>query len=301
MSQATLPLEIHEHIINVIGNEYSSSKVPPYGQPSEVVRGTLEACSLVCKDWHSLTLRHTFYIVNITFREGNEYLKRHAELCRILEINPSIRKYMRRTTAVIVRHGVLPEDVEPLRDALSLVVTSKIVLQCSEDRFDLPRPLAGLHAILTGRNLCDLSIFAISFPLILLENLTNLRSLTLIGVRTLDLVDVDDRTWRSELSTLEKLVVQYSRGILSQLGAAVEEFVGPFAFFKNVKYLVVDLDSEAIDRDPPWRVLLARWTCLETLVIGWDVHTKGQLVSIPFFSPATDVKLPFDRKSGQTI
>jgi len=284
MPQPILPPEIHQLIIDVVGNEYVSAK-----QPSKNgTREALQAFSLVCKYWHDLTLRYTFHNVTFPLYGGERDLKRHAELFRILEINPLIKGCI-RCILIYLWGEVLPEGIETLCKAISPIETLCVVLETAEFEHDLLRPplLVGLHPILTGQYLRDFSISAAEFPLCLLENLTNLRSLTLEGVRTVDTESGRDGAWRSESSTLEKLDMARSRRALGRLGLAVNLIAGLDVFFRYIKYLAMDLTFDALFPGSPCHVLLSRWLHLETLEFHWTAISMGKLAFIRvFFSGA---------------
>ena len=276
-----LPLELHQLIIDVIGDEYVSSKLPS----KDGTRDALQACSLVCKSWHSRSLRHTFYSTDFAFFNGDRVLQRQTELFRILDVNPSIRRCIRRTE-IYLETGVLLEDVEALCNTISPIETLRVVVETSHDEPDSPHsPLEGLHPILNTQFLRDFSVWAAHFPLRLVENATKLRSLTLQGVETLDTESVRDGAWCSE-STLEKLVVARGRRVLTQVGAAVERSTGLYAFFEGVKHLEMYLTVDELLHHSSWRLLLARWIRLETLVFHWILATIGKLVFIDAFRSA---------------
>ena len=91
-----LPPELHQFIIDVIGDSASITLSPPISGVKEDVRDVFGACSLVCKDWHALTLRHTFHHLHLTVFDNPGDHERLAELFRLLELNPLIRRCIRR-------------------------------------------------------------------------------------------------------------------------------------------------------------------------------------------------------------
>ena len=272
MAQARLPLELQHLIIDFIGEEYVFARLSPHGAKDSgagLVR-TLRACSSVCKDWHRHTLRHTFYSIDFSLFDADKELQLYTKLLRMLEANPWIRRCIRR--AEIVMEGrILPENVETVCSAISPIEILRVVVEPSEgDSIGLAPslPLDGLHPILATQHLRDLSIRSARFPLHLLENLANLRSLTLQGVKTLEM-DTEsgrDGTWRAVLSRLERLVVVGGTCVLTQLGEAAKTNVGLCTFFKHVKHLDMDLKCERSLSDSPWQALLGRWSHLKTLV-----------------------------------
>ena len=278
-STPILPAELQQLIIDFVGDGYVNARLLRLETQRCEAREALRTCSLVCKAWHSRTLRHTFYDNYFAFFATDRELKRHAELFRILEANPLIRRCIRRAE-IYMEEGVLPERVETLCKAITPIGTLRIEVGtiASEDGLPRPSPLDGLHPILTTPYLCDLSIFAARVPLCLLESLTNLRSLTLEGVKTLDAESGRDGEWCLESSTLERLVVTRGRRALSQLGDAVNSVAGLNMFFKQIKILDMDLAGDQILRDFSWHGLLARWVYLENLVFRWNVYSKGKFV-----------------------
>ena len=282
-----LPPELHKPIIDFIGEEFVSARLHRSTWEDSEERGTLLACSLVCKEWHRQALQHRFYTVNFSLHGGDERLKRYEKLFRIRDSNPFIKQCIRRTE--IYAYGeILPEDLETLYSAISPLESISVGLPGPMLGFDcrprrLPRPslLDGLPATLITHHLRDFSVLSDHFPLRLLEDMTNLRSLTL---KTID-VESDNGhggVWRS--STLEKLVL--TCGVLTQLSAAINGNPGLHISFKNVKYLDMDLFSEELLHDSSWRRILARWTRLETLVFRWVVI--GKFVFIRTFGSITD-------------
>jgi len=275
MPRPVLPFELHQLIIDIIGEEFVAALRPW----KDGTQDALHACSLVCKGWRSETLQYIFYNANFAFFSEDLDLTRPAELFRILEINPSIRGCIRRTE-IYLETGVFLEDVEALCNAISPIETLRVVHQLSngEPGHIFP-PLECLHPILNTHVLRDFSIWATHFSLRFLENATNLRSLTLEGVEVLDTENVHDGAWRPESSTsLEKLVLVGSSRVLTIIGERVEKFPGLDAFFKDVKHLEVDLADHELLPHSPWRLLLARWIHMETLVFHWTVTTIGKLV-----------------------
>ena len=278
MPRPILPLELHKLIIDFIGEEFVSARLHrSTRKDSAEVRGTLLACSLVCKEWHREALQHRFYTVNFSLHSGDQRLKRYDKLFRILESNPFIKQCIRRAE-IIARGEILSEDLETLCNAISPLETICVVAQPADIGFGhrLPRPslLDGLPATLLAHHTRHFSVRSDHFPLHLLENMTNLRSLTLQGVEDVESENGRVAVWRS--STLERLILAHGR-VLTQLWTAVNGNPGLHIFFKNVKYLDMDLFGEIREEllhTSPWRPILARWTRLETLVFRWAVIGK---------------------------
>jgi len=288
MTELVLPPELHELIIDIIGDEAIDAVLEylPYG-PKHGALDTLHACSLVCRGWHGLTLRHIYHLVHFDLTNSdNRNLERNAELYQLLVLNPLIGRYIRHVEMHLENSGS-PEAVETLCNSISPIETLRIVLQYSQFRLPLVAPLDGLHPIFT--HLRDLTLSSSRLPLRILEHLTNIRSLTLQGVHAVDIDDGYTGRWRS--STLEKFVLRDPRCVLNQILAATleDEHVGLAAFFDRIKYLDMDLDIVDVFRDTSWVALLASWIHLETLIIHWSVRGELQ-ISIRCFSVASDSK-----------
>ena len=283
MTQPVLPLELHELIIETIGDEdIGDALEPPLFRLKDTVLRTLRSCSLVCRDWHSFTLRHIFRTACLDLRSEERGLKRITALSQLLDANPSIKRCIRRVE-MYLRSTSSREAVERVCHAISPIETMHLVIDYYQPEHPPSHtsPLAGLHPILTTQHLRDLTISSERLPLHLLEDLTNLRSLTLQGVRTLDIDYDHDGTWRS--STLEKLVVShpYAIVVLNQIWAATlgNRNVGLAAFFDRLKYLRLDLNTGSLTRGTSWASLLARWRCLETLDVQWRLTGEFLYIS----------------------
>ena len=298
MSQPVLPPELHKIIIDIISDDaVCDAEQSPY-RLKRGARELLGACSLVCKAWHGLTLQHTFYNAHFDLSAGERDRKRNAVLFQLLEVSPLIRRCIRRVE-MYLEWSAPPGDVEKFCSAIGPIQTLRVVLQSSPLGRPLPRPspLDSLHPILTTQHFRDLTIWSNRFPLRLLEDLTSLRSLTLEGVKVLDVDHSRDGTWRS--SSLEKLVLTYPRRVLNQIWAVIldNRNVGLEGFFDHIKYLDIDLDTADVFRDTSWANLLARWTCIGSLVVRWTV--KGEFISIRYLNADFDSVQSRLRKAGR--
>ena len=289
MTQPKLPPELHQLILDTIGDEVVHAELA-LRKVMGSARETLRTCSLVCRDWHDLTLRHTFYNTNFVFFGGDRDMKRQAELFRLLEINPLIRRCIRRTDFHL-QGDVLRGHVEAMCNAISPIEILRIVFETSGPELDFPRPslLDCLYPLLTTPDLRDLSIATSYFPLHVLGCVANLQSLTLTGVQMVDMGKRGDKAWSS--STVEKLVVANGSRVLTQIGVAIKDNEDLHAFFQDLKHLDMDLAGEESLLSPPWRVLLVRWIHLETLVFHWTARSLGKFVSIRTPISAADAKL----------
>ena len=274
MQQSILPPELHQLIINVIGDEVLHAG-PVLHSARGRVRETLRACSLVCKAWHASTLPYTFHSARFLMFAGD--IPRNEELFRLLKANPSIRRCIRRAE-MHLEWDLLPEVVERMSSAIYPLEEFTLVMP-----FGLPEDpqllLKALQPTLSSRHLLNLSVDIPYFPLALLENVPNLRSLTLEKVYIAGIGYGDDGpgAWRS--STLEKLVLKRtSRRLLDHIQAVGDIKVALHTFFDRLKYLDMDLYTKDLDPDGSWPILVARWTHLETLVINWSL--SGALASI---------------------
>ena len=271
MDQPSLPLELHQLIIDIIGDDAIHAQ--PAQRAKEDPRDSLGACSLVCKDWHAHTLRYTFYRVHFILVDSDKDLTRRAELFRLLEVNPLITRYIRRAK-IYLSLSVSPGGVETLCSAISPVET--FILRLESSGFNLPSPstLDGLRPILTAPHLRHFSIHSSHLPTSLLEALANVRSLSLEGVRVVVVDhDSDAGPWRS--SMLEKLDVTNARCFLKKIGPLMDSYCGLSAFFDHLKHLTLSFDTQDVFADSPWHIPLARWKRLETLIVGWRVFGKS--------------------------
>jgi len=137
----------------------------------------------------------------------------------------------------------------------------------------------------------------------MLQGLTNLRSLTLEGVREVVFDHRfgdggEDEVWRS--STLETLVVTPARPVLTKIGGVANSNIGLCAFFDHIKYLDLMFDIDHTLSDYSWTILLARWKHLETLSVRW--HIVGESLSIHRFGAVADNRsIYFDRNWRQIL
>ena len=273
MLQPILPLELHERIIDVVGNEAVIAF-----QAAEMVDDkvllALQSFSLVCRAWHASTLRHTFYGVRIAVSDGDsqdaEGLER-TQLLHLLEVNPLIRQCI-QDFDLYLTGPVSAEVVESLCHAVGPVETLRInMLKSSGVELSRSSPWDGLHHLLTTHHLRNLSIRSDYLPTRLLEAPPSLRSLTLGGIEEVvidhESGDQDTGTWRS--TKLERLVVIKTGHVLSIVDAAADDSLS--AFFDHLKYLDMTFNMRDLFGDRQWNVILSRWTRLETLAIRWDI------------------------------
>jgi len=287
MNQPSLPLELHQLIIDIIIDDAGLAQQAVYRE-GEDTRGSLGACSLVCKNWHAHTLRYIFHRVHFTLVDSDEDLTRRAELFRLLEVNPLIRRCIRRAH-IYLSISVSPDGVEALCNAISPVETFSLVLESSQLDLPSPSPLDSLHPILSTSHLRNLSIWSRYFPTRMLEGLANLQSLTLEGVKVVVFNHKardgrEDGVWRS--STLERLVVTPARRFLAKIGSVADSNIGLSAFFEHLKYLDIAFDTDEMALNSSWNILLARWKRLETLIVRW--HVLGEFVSTHQFGATAD-------------
>ena len=280
MSQTTLPPEINDLIIGVLGDEVVTAfKLRLVVQRD--VQAALAACALVCKQWHSFTLPHTFYGVRL---RHDPLSRRHfASLTELVKANPYIKECIRQFNVLLPGPGTL--DAERLGDicrTVSPVETLTLYNGIITPPHDLSQPsiLDSLRPILITPHLRDLTLCSKSLPTHLLEVLHSIRSLTLRGIQEIVVdhgpKDRDEKAWRS--SALKKLDLHPAEFILSRIGAAAESDSDLAAFFENVKLLVLWFRTADLGHDSRlWYTILARWRYLEKLDINWTV--RGESVS----------------------
>ena len=282
MIPPTLPPELQQLIIDIVGDEaVSTRQTASYGTECGP-RDTLWACSLVCKDWHDLTLRHVFHQIRLIVVRGWANRRCLSELLELFEANPSIKRWIR--SARVSLRSSFAEDLAALCRAIPLV--EKLYIQIAPSSIDLHRPpaslLAGLNPILTARHLRDLTLCMTHLPIQMLEVLTNLRSLTLEDVEKVvcDPWPRDGRdVWTRSSSRLEVLAMTSASLVLTAIAAAAERNPCLFAFFDCLKQLRLYFNAEFQDvRGSSWHVLLARWKHIETLLVCW--HEMGELLPI---------------------
>ena len=273
MARPILPPELEQKIIDSIGKGIISAHFPSFTKDNGVrwTLQALQACSLVCKNWHNHTLQYTFHRADFKFYYADGGLERNAELFRLFEANPSIRRCIRQAK-ILLRGDVLPENVEILCNAISPIEAFRIDLESYEGDF----PLDGLRPILTSPHLRDLTYSAKHLPLVFLADLVNLQSLVLEGVRTVDSYDCNDVAWPS--SPLERLDVWRADRVLTHVAAVADSNVGLSTFFGDLKYLHMDFEKDGLYLGSQLHVLLALLRRLETLVVRWGVTGE----SVPF-------------------
>jgi len=279
MPLANLPPELHQLIIDLVAGKIVTVAFQPIKTAEKGIRDALRSFSLVCKDWHALTLRYTFHDLSMTIFASDKDRQRYAALLRLLEVNPLIGQCIRRMDLSILELEPVPvEIVEELCRAIARVETLRLRLKLSPRPPTHPSALDGLHHLLSTPHLRNLSISSSYLPISLLRALLNARSLTLQGVREvlMDGYGYGDRhsdAWRS--SNLEELTVRPADRALNGIVAAQD--VGLSAFFDNLKYLDVKFSLPAHPPDSQLHVLLARWQRLQTLVLRWDIDGESKL------------------------
>jgi len=301
MSQVTLPPELHKLILDVLGDE----AVVAFQSAERLVgdvRLTLSSCSLVCKYWHTLTLRHTFYgvrlaVYNPLCQDREERARR--ELVELIEANPLIGQCVQSFDLSLLG-GFAPEAIERMCLLVSPVKNLSLFIDMNS-RYDLSHPstLNSLYSLLTPSHLRHLSIWSKRLPAHLLDVLLNVQSLKLDGVEEVvadrGLRDLAGRAWRS--SAMQKLVMSPASCLLASIGATTGPACDPSIVFDHLTYLDLSLGTEDHLRDGPWYAILAHWTRVETLIIRWIV------VGESIFARTTSlvVKLllkPFERPWG---
>ena len=288
MPQPDLPLELHQLIIDFVGEEAILSAAP-ISRAEEAVRTTLQSCSFVCKGWHAHTVRYMFHDLWINLFRTDEDHERYEELLRLLEVNPLIARSIRRVLLSIRNnHGVTGEVVGNLcRKITSVEVLYLRILGALHPPSNLLSALDGLYPLLASPHLHDLSISAPHLPLRLLEIPPNVRSLTLLDVASGGSVghlfkEHHEGTLCS--ATLEKLVVRKGNRVLEIIAPVAQG--SPCTCFDSIKYLDITFYAASPRPYPQWNTVLARWRCLETIIINW--HIMGKSFCISSFEDGVD-------------
>ena len=277
MPQPTLPLELHQLIIDVLGRQRAIA-FKLYKTLDRNVQLALRSFSLVCKAWHALTLRHTFYGVRIVmFNDDNQDRdgRLRAQLLQLMEVNPLIKECIQNVDLYIA--GPLPaETVEALCCAFGPVNTLRVnMVKAFQPKVACPSSFDGVHPLLT-HHLLNLTIRSDYLPTCLLALPPNIKSLTLVatddGVIRHDFGNGHAGTWRSS-TKLEKLVVKPAARVLATIAAAVDDDLS--AFFDHIKYLDMTFyDADLTVNSRSWHVIPSRWTHLETLIVRFEILGK---------------------------
>ena len=286
MTLPLLPLELHQLIVNAVGDEYVAAcwwdtVYPPADDIAAVPgdsRDTLRSCSLVCKHWHALTLHHTFYGVIVGLEDNvNQRVRKDRVEERLLELlraNPSIKRCI-RVFCLSLSLFTSADTVKKLCCTVTPVETFHLAL---DELFELepalpePSPLDAVHPLLSSPSLRNLSICAPYLPIRILGYLCRIQSLSLREVETVGAGHASGNNqiagWNS--CKLERLNVQPAGPFMAAIGSAAASG-GLSAFLKHLKHLEILLRTNDLVANPPWRVALASWHHLETLTVHWRV------------------------------
>ena len=150
MSLSLLPAEIQELIID------SVAAVPPPDR-----RHAMSICSQVCKFWHSSSLRHTFYDVDLP-----RHLKSRQDvnILRLMEANPEIARCIKSISIAFPWRGDTStyddDEFEKVCQAVSKSASQLAFYRAVPDLRSRPLVQKGLSLLLGSPSLSNLSFFS---------------------------------------------------------------------------------------------------------------------------------------------
>jgi len=273
MPEPSLPVELHELIIDVIGSELEGHDK----EDLQRCRGCLRACALVCKHWHIYTLPYNVGSLDlpITSRLSfprKQQVGRLESLVQMMDTNPHIGRSVRSLVLTAnLRFTKFDQALDKLSLHLDRVVSLRVISHYNPRPFEYapppnPRPLFdnALSRVLRGPQLQHLTFTRCStFRTSSIAMSTSLKSITF--EHTSDAL-TDHAGDPYPLASLQKLFLFHSNIILETMRLEPRFR----ALFSNVQHLDVTLD---FTRPPQWQET-CNWTNLLSLSLSSVLECK---------------------------
>ena len=254
MPTPSLPAEIHELIIDWIGDGF---------------RESLQACALVCKHWHIYTLPYIFGSIDLSMSSTTKQLECLKQLLQVLDSNPLIRS--RAQSLVLSVNDHLPEFDDALGKLASRIqlVTELTITFSFPISSDLP-PFFDNNSP-SFPHLQHLNFIRCrEFRTSSLAVFSNLKSLTFEDVRRAIADHGEDFYPRA---SLQKLVLTRSEDIMQEM----QENARLRDAFGNIQNLEITfLNSFAFVVQPQWEGTF-NWENLRSLSVSSWLHCKSYL------------------------
>ena len=240
MALPTLPAEIHELVI-----DSTSTLFPQYRQKA------LATCALVCKSWHSFTLRYTFRYIRLP-----RDLEMGSSILRLMERNPEIQRCIKYVSVENGTSGAGPDkDFEQVCRLCTGVSRLSLGYNSCGPNLD-SRPLIrnGILFLLKSPNLRHLSFSYFMFETSLLEAVSQHLS-TLTFTRVFQVV-LDHQDSSKLAKTLQRLTFSHSHPAIG----IMQNVPGLCQLFERMQQIHISADpgrmhsATSWDRKLDWKI-----------------------------------------------